>query len=396
MSSALAEVWYVTRDPRLLEEIQLYLDEGIDQNPDGDYTEQSVSVYDSIVNESLITIATLLGKEELLEYVRRNLEKLPCYLEPDGTVNTLNSRRQDYGVRAFPVCHYWSCLFLAHHDRSPYFAALAEQLLCQMEKNGSGVSFNRLMADPIYDRPLEIGSVPTQYHRYLPYSGLLRWREGDATLTLLKENPVFLKYQVGSLPVLMRFCGSFYAQGQFQAQTLEPVTGPEGMNGYRMTYCRRWGYWRPIGNQAAGREWKDIPRSERTPVNQQEYEIRITVFPSKDCLILEVEADCRDAAVPCKLELLLPPGGILETAGLYLSAKGGDFAVLRNEACYVLGGDGLKIHGAVGEHLYTEAMRGSLPPVPGMVTLCCTFLTTKRIWLELSPCPGYLDFPREQ
>ena len=396
MASALAEVWVVTGDPRLLKEVQLYLDEGIDQNPDGDYTEQSVSVYDSIVNESLITLATHLGKEKLLEYVRRNLEKLPCHLEPDGTVNTLNSRRQDYGVRAFPTCHYWSCLFLAHHDQSPFFAALAEQLLCQMEKNGVGVSFNRLMADPLYAQSLPVGQIPVCYHRYLPHSGMLRWREENTTLTLLKDNPVFLKYQVGGLPVLMRFCGSFYAQGQFQAGTLEPVTSPEGTVGYRMAYRRRWGYWRPMGEKAAGREWKDIPRAERKPVNQQEYEIVVTVFPFRERLVLEVEADCRYASVPCKLELLLPPDGLLESQGLYLSAKGGDFAVLRGDVRYALGGDGLQIRGGIGEHLYTETMRGSLPAAPGMTTLCCTFMTPKRVCLELSPCAGYLDFPIEK
>lgn len=138
MASALAMVWAATGDPALLEEAQLYLREGIDMNPDGDYTEQSVSVYDSIVNESLISLAQLLGREDLLDYVRRNLRKLFCYIEPDGTVNTLNSRRQDYGVKAYPTGHYWSCLFLAHHDRDPDFAGMAELLLCQMERLGTG------------------------------------------------------------------------------------------------------------------------------------------------------------------------------------------------------------------------------------------------------------------
>lgn len=57
---------------------------------------------------------------------------------------------------------------------------------------------------------------------------------------------------------------------------------------------------------------------------------------------MEVKADCRYASVPCKLELLLPPDGILESQGLYLSAKGGDFVVLRGDVRYALGAMGCR------------------------------------------------------
>lgn len=168
---------------------------------------------------------------------------------------------------------------------------------------------------------------------------------------------------------------------------------PEGWEGYELTYRRRWGYWRPIGEKAAGRDWKDIPREEREPVNQQDYLISIRVFPVGSRVTVEVDARCQEAAVPCKLELLLPPGGILESRGLYLSPVAGDFAVMRDACLYVLEGDGLRLEGGMAQHLYTKAMRGSLPPAPGMFTLCCTLMTPGVFRLTLSPEAGYLDFP---
>lgn len=167
-------------------------------NPDGDYTEQSVSVYDSIVNESLISLAQLLGREDLLDYVRRNLRKLFCYIEPDGTVNTLNSRRQDYGVKAYPTGHYWSCLFLAHHDRDPDFAGMAELLLCRWKRHGNRAGLwaadGRPPIRPAAAGPVPPGNLPPVLPQLRAGSG--PGRETPA-LTLLRDNPVFLKYQVG-------------------------------------------------------------------------------------------------------------------------------------------------------------------------------------------------------
>ena len=389
MSSAMSLMYTATGDQRLLDEIEKYLREGIDINEDGDYNEQSVSIYDIVTNESLIILAEELGKTELLEHVARNLNKLPCYWEADDTVNTLNSHRQDHGAKAYPTGHYWSCVYMAHKHKSPLFAAMAEHLLTVMEDQLQAADFSRFMLYPFLQEELEAGTIPQQYELYLPHSGILRYRSGDATVTLLQDNPVFFKYQYCATSVMVRMCGTFYAKGQFRAESIEKTE-----NGYSMRYFYRWGYVRPLDAKPETNDWNILRTREREHVNMQDYEIKISVSLEGETVHIDVDADCRDANVPCKLDFMFQPGGQFETEGTLTHALAGGSLILRDgSGVYVNDCDGIRIEGGEAYHYYTRNMRGSLPVAADLFTVYTTFFTPHKHRITLFPASAVTTLP---
>ncbi|MBT4097840.1 MAG: hypothetical protein HOE86_09370, partial [Gemmatimonadetes bacterium] len=82
--------------------IEAYLAESIDINEDGEFIERSTSVYNPVCDRALRLAGESLGREDLLEAVRSNLEMSYHLMHEDATVVTSFSTRQDRGARAVP------------------------------------------------------------------------------------------------------------------------------------------------------------------------------------------------------------------------------------------------------------------------------------------------------
>ena len=100
----LLELTLAGREPT--EKIQLtregarlhWLGEGIDQDPDGQFSERS-TIYSAVTDEALLDLAIILKRPALLEPVRRHLEFLLWNADADGELDVLASRRQDQQLR---------------------------------------------------------------------------------------------------------------------------------------------------------------------------------------------------------------------------------------------------------------------------------------------------------
>ena len=86
-----------------------WLAEGIDQLPDGMYSERSPLYATAVTNPSLLAIADHAGRPELLDHVRRNLTAFLPWFNPDGSTESLFSRRQDqwftFNAEAFQLLY---------------------------------------------------------------------------------------------------------------------------------------------------------------------------------------------------------------------------------------------------------------------------------------------------
>ena len=126
---ALAHLNHLWPSRLLIARINDWLDEGIDQDAEGEYSERSPNYASEVTNRSLVTIARLADKPWLLGNVRRNLALTLYRLEVNGEVETVQSRRQDQtGIQ-----DVWKYLMhfreLALVDRDRRFAAVAEQII---------------------------------------------------------------------------------------------------------------------------------------------------------------------------------------------------------------------------------------------------------------------------
>ncbi|MBQ3141841.1 MAG: hypothetical protein IJC25_07760, partial [Clostridia bacterium] len=321
VSAALSYCYNTLKDEKYLNHIKKFLNEGIDCDENGEFTERSAGTYNIICDRVLIMMAEELNMPELLDHVARNLRMVMTYIEPDETINTLNSTRQDFGTGYNFTGYYEPYLKMAVLTGDPEFAWLADY----MQSKGAGCDMTWFLLHPGYEEKML--TVPTKkpdlnYEKHYVESGIMRQRIGDATLTLIKERPLFAKFQYKNKPLLIRFAGSFFGpHAQFKADTLEEVDG-----GYRLTYHKSWGYKRPLEEKPASPLWKDMDHSKRASVGMQDFDVAFTFKMTDGNLHIELDA-CTDPKscdnIPCKLELMFPAGCLFENDSTALTTKDG-------------------------------------------------------------------------
>ena len=377
MASGLSLLSTILGRTDLADEADRYLCEGIDCTEAGEYTERSTGIYNVTNNRSLIIVAEELGRPALLDHVRRNLTMMPSYFEPDGSVFTLNSKRQDAGRTTYPVNYYENYLLMAHRDRNAVWAGVADSLLRLAKErrvafDGIGpVLTHYLLRPELRDTELQTGPVPSSYTFENIDSGVVRLRNGNVSLSLLSDHSVFLQFRVGSLAVAARIAGTFYGEkGRFVPGTIRRTE-----DGYLLESSVRSGYIRPLADEPGTTDWERLPHANREHVMVSDFTVLVRVRCSGYAAALEIGMDGTDGVL-VKLELLLSPGGWLDTDTLRLAGSPGHSAVLKDgSATYRLGPDSITITGGFAEHNLTTAMRGSEPPETGPFTLYSTGYT---------------------
>jgi hypothetical protein len=86
--------------------VDQWLAEGVDVDPDGLYSERSANYAAAVSNPSLLLLADVLDRPDLLAVVEASLAALLDQLLPDGSVETVHSRRQDQRRRDFPLAAF--------------------------------------------------------------------------------------------------------------------------------------------------------------------------------------------------------------------------------------------------------------------------------------------------
>jgi hypothetical protein len=95
ISAALARLHRLAPDRALAERVGQWLAEGVDIDDDGLYSERSANYAAYVSNPSLLAISDVFDRPDLIDAVERNLDATLDLLLPDGSVETVLSRRQD-------------------------------------------------------------------------------------------------------------------------------------------------------------------------------------------------------------------------------------------------------------------------------------------------------------
>ncbi|MEO6003487.1 MAG: hypothetical protein ABIZ04_22985 [Opitutus sp.] len=384
---ALARVNALFPNERYVARIDEWLAESVDQDPDGQYTEKSTSIYSAVVNQALGTVARLLHRTALLDTIRRNLEMTLFYVHPDGEVVTEASKRQDKYQRGSLGRYYYSYRWLALLDQDGRFAAMARQIE-QTAAGQLGYMLAAFLTEPELLRALPPSSpLPTDYAKVFPYSKLARIRRGPVSATILADNSTLFSMRKGRAALeAVRLASAFFGKGQFIGEELVVEGGK-----YVLRQKLQGVYFQPLTKEqiaANGGKVLMAPNGtlatnqneKRAHSDVQSLETVVTVTESQGQFDLTIDIAGTDH-VPVSLELAFRHGGELRGVEPLPNVKDA-FLLRKGEGEYVFDNQVIKFGPGKVEHVYTQ-VRGAIPKWDGL-SVYLTGATPFRTTLHLA------------
>lgn len=356
---ALARAHTLEPDPRYLARIDRWLAEGIDIDPEGQFTERSTSIYSPLTDRCLITVARLLDRPELYEPVRRNLEMTTYYVHADGEVATEGSRRQDQYRRGSMSGYHSSYRSMALRDGNGRFAAMARSI-ARTASHRLTSDLGLLLEDPALREPLPADApLPTDYVRHFRHSNLARVRRGATSATILGDNATFFSLHKGSAAVVVRFAQAFFGKGQFVGDRLQ-----HDEDAWVLEQTLDGPYYQPLPPELlpGDGDWSKMDRAQRptSEVQVQRSSVRITEHDGAFELHVRIAGTAR---VPVAIELGFRPGGTLTGVDAVEGAPGA-WLLESGSGTFTYGEDTIEFGPGRREHDYVQ-VRGALPKLDG-------------------------------
>ncbi|MDH6213946.1 hypothetical protein [Streptomyces pseudovenezuelae] len=333
LSAALARLHRSFPDDRLLDRIEEWLAEGVDIDAEGLYSERSAVYASHVSNPSLLLLADVLDRPGLRDAVERNLTATLDLIRPDGTVETVHSRRQDQ-KHPFPLAHY-----LPHYRLLAIRTGRGDFSRAARLAAVGGIDDPDLLAETILTPDLcrELPTPepePLPRDRYITTARLASRASATAHSVLyggsdvpehrrirsgLACNPTFLRLFAGDAVLdAVRLSQGFFDLGPFRAADMEQLAD----NRYRLSETLSAAYYQPLppdrrrddgayrmadeGRFSAALAFPDRPRDEVSRTTRVEVDLR------DDGADLRI--DISGPRVPWALELTFRPGGVPEGA----------------------------------------------------------------------------------
>lgn len=380
-------------EPSYLETTDRYLVEGNDCNPDGEYAERSAGNYNRINNDAMIMLAEALGDESYYEPVLRNLRMMLTYMEPDGSIFTNNSTRQDRGVKSYPTDYYYEYLSIGSRFRIPAFLDAANAIFdgCTARAAEHMDCMIHLMNHPdLIDAEHEGSGWPQVYRKFYQDSHIIRMGGKGFSCSVLDRCPSFLYFQSGAFACGFRIGASFCEHRAFVSQQME-VFGPdgaalspeqfsasEGRVSIRLHEKKVGWYYLPFREPQDTTDWWKMDQTKRDKILGPDMIFDVAVETAEDGIDLTIRTTGIDKA-PLRLEISFDAGCDLETEGFRAEGvPGGGMIVKSGTLLAGKGNDAIEIGPCFGIHSFTAGKFGSA----GRIKDCFTVYLTDHTCFE--------------
>lgn len=356
IASNLLKCWQLFGEEEFKQAAEKYLAEGIDCTSEGEFAERSAGNYNRINNDAMITIGMVLGDETYYKYAESNLNMMLTYLEPDDSIFTNNSTRQDRGAKVYPRDYYFEYLLMGHLLGNDTFLAAANYIMdLNVRQNHLPDFLVNLMNQPeLIDVEYEGSAILTSYDRFYKESEIARVRKEDYSYTVMNHGSNFCYFQHGNLTMSLKIGASFCEHRAFKP---EVMTKDE--QGYHLSQTMRGWYYLPFGEYQGTTDWWKMDNTKREKLTGPDLNFHVDVKDVEDGLDVHIKVDGVDRA-PLRLELAFDAGAMITNdafalegeAGAYITAKQGTVTASRGDYA-------IEVGPAFGTHDFVAGKFGS-------------------------------------
>lgn len=360
ISAALSLINTLMPDVRYTDRIEQYLAEQIDCNADGEFAERSAGGYNEINNRALLIIAQELGKTELLEYVRRNLEMMSVFYHTDFSIFTENSKRQDKGTVPFAEKYAYQYLLCGYMLKEEALRSAGVALLEDCVQNGRpfplAVEDLMLFPEAFCNLPAPAGKELFQINRLLKESGLLRLSRAGLNLWAVEQQPALLFLKKGNIDFYIKGGISFFNCRHLLMENIRPCA-----DGYEMEFEGRGQYHQPFGEYQGTNDWWKMDQSKRRVTGQVSIKVKVTITPVADGFEIRVQTSGCPAST-IRFEFGIMPNVLIKGDGFRIpAAAGGTLIAEKGELLLFDGKDTVSIGPAFAANDVVKGLFGAVP-----------------------------------
>ncbi len=326
VASNLLECWNLFGDDVFKLRADKYLAEGIDCTEDGEYSERSAGNYNRINNDAVITMGEILGDEKYIDCAEKNLMMMLNYLEPDDTIFTNNSTRQDRGVKVYPKEYYFEYLYIGYKRHNEKLLSMANFIMEQCaERNSFPDHLIYMMLHPeLVKFEYDGCGYATDYEAHYADSGILRRRKNNLSYTILNNSSNFLWFQNGDLSLGMKLGISFFEHRTFKSETLEKAG-----EAYALHQSMKGWYYLPFGEFRGTSDWWKMDNEHtRDRIKGVDFDIDVTVKEIEDGVQIRLKGTGVDR-IPVRLELAFDSGTWVNGDCFAAEGKAGEYVIAK-------------------------------------------------------------------
>ncbi len=378
VASGLISLYSIFNEDRYLKRAEQWLAEGFYIDEDGNYSERS-RIYSMVVNFSLLNMGRLLNRPSYFDIVKRNLVSTYYYMEANGDLVTLDSRRQDQYSLMSITAYYLFYRFLAITNNDEFLASIAHEIetFKRFDHNVLSQSLIFIMENPLLGNRLpDVKKLPTDYSKLFPMSGLARIRRDNITASLFGGNdkpiiiasgrsciPTFFSYRKGAAILeYARLSTSFFNMGYFRSDGVIK----EG-NKYTLSEEKEAYYYQPmpadkrnkngdykLSESVDRRFWSkmDFDSRPRTTLSQ---ETKIVIEEKNGAFTMDVNVT-GPQNVAVTLELCFRAGGTLK--GVTHTNEKDNYLLKSGYARYLFSNDLIEVGPGIAEHTHIHHLDG--------------------------------------
>ncbi|MCX7657678.1 MAG: hypothetical protein N2Z57_03260 [Oscillospiraceae bacterium] len=336
----------------------LYLNEGIDCNEYGEYSERSSGNYNRINDEAMIILYEQTGETKYLDYAKRNLEMMFYYFEPDGSIFTKNSTRYDKSRKFYPRDYYFDYLYVGFLQKNNQFLSAAAKIMEDVIKRGDLAPdclnlllnheelINLLKSDADFSP-----AFPDRYSFFNPDSGIFRVRKDKFSYSVLAKNPYFLYFQVGELSIGACLNINFFEHHEFIPEKIERMSS--GVKVY--SKFKGWFYC-PFNEKPQETDWWKMDHDKRGKIDGPVLDIDAEIKETEDGIDLHLSIDGCDR-IPFAIEFSVDSNDFLiKTQSFIHKPVLGSMLVIKEGYAEISKGCSImKIGPSFGEHFFVQS-----------------------------------------